>query len=97
MLFHPARGQLQRDRLPVTELPHLSVGIPLPTRLRRPFSHGPLGHGDTHPDTLMVGVGRPGRFPVALRAQEFHRLEPRLPLRIVAIADADEAVPILRE
>ena len=82
-----ARGQLQRDRLAVTELPHLSVGIALPSRLLRPFSHGHLGKGDTHPDNLIVRVREPWRFPVGLADKEF----------LVTIAHADETVTILRE
>jgi hypothetical protein len=37
------------------------------------------------------------RFPIAFGDEDLHGFEPLLPLRIVAIAHADEAVTVLRE
>ena len=44
-----------------------------------------------------MGEGRPWRFPIAFGDEQLHGFEPFLPLRIVTIAHADEAVTILRE
>src|SRR3990172_4148524 len=44
-----------------------------------------------------VGEARPRRFPIAFRAEQLHGLEPLLPLRIVTVAYADEAVTVLGE
>ena len=44
-----------------------------------------------------MGEARAWRFPIAFGDQELHGFEPLLPLRIVAIAHADEAVTVLCE
>ncbi len=44
-----------------------------------------------------MAEARPWRFPIAFGDEELHGFEPLLPLRIVAIAHADEAVTVLRE
>jgi hypothetical protein len=45
----------------------------------------------------MEGEARSWRHPVAFGNHELHGFEPLLPLRVVAITHADEAVTILRE
>ena len=46
---------------------------------------------------MVVGEARSWRFPLAFGHEELHGFEALLPLRIVAIAHADEAVTVLRE
>ena len=48
------------------------VGIPLPARPLRLFSHSRLGEADTDADNLIVGARSPWRFPVPARKKEIH-------------------------
>ena len=49
------------------------------------------------PTIWVLGEARLWRFPIAFGDEELHGFEPLLPLCIVAIAHADEAVTVLRE
>jgi len=92
-----AAVQAERDHAIVAQLPDPSLWIPRPTGLLHPVEDCHVGKGDAYPDDLVVGEARRWRFPIALGDEELHGFEPLLPLRIVAIAHADEAVTVLRE
>ena len=49
------------------------------------------------PTIWVLGEARLWRFPIAFGDEELHGFGPLLPLCIVAIAHADEAVAVLRE
>jgi hypothetical protein len=46
---------------------------------------------------LIVSEAGPWRFPIAFGNEELHGLEALLPLRVIAIAHADEAIIVLGE
>src|ERR1700675_4658984 len=96
-LLYDACCQFERDDLIVAHLPHLTVAIPFPARLLHLFPHLLLGKANAHPHNCIRCKARRWWFPIALCDNEFHSLEPLLPLRILAIPHTDETVTILRE
>lgn len=95
LLYHTA-FQLERYHLIVAQLPHLATALPLPTRLLHLFAHLHLGKADTHPYTRGRRKTWRWRLPLAFCNNQLHRLEPLLPLRVVAIAHTDQTVTLLR-
>src|SRR5713101_5092841 len=89
--------QAQRDDAIVAQLPEPSLGVPGSPGLLHPIADAHLGKGDAQPDDLIGGDGRAGRLPIPLGDKKLHGLESLLPLGIVAIAHADEAVTVLRQ
>jgi hypothetical protein len=81
----------------VAQVPDSALWIPCATGLLHSLAEDDVSEGDAQGDDLVRGQARPWRFPVAFGNQELHRLEPLLPLRIVTIAHADEAVTVLRQ
>jgi hypothetical protein len=90
-----AAVQAERDHTIVAQLPDLSLWVPRPTGLLHQLPDRHVGEGDLYCDDLVMGEARPWRFPIAFGDDELHGLEPLLPLRIVAIADAEQAVTLL--
>jgi hypothetical protein len=96
-LVDDAAGQAEREHAIVAQLPDPAIWIPRPPGLLHPIADGHVREGDAQPDDSVVGQVTPWRFPIAFGDEELHGLEPLLPLGIVAIAHADEAVTILCE
>jgi hypothetical protein len=92
-----AAAQAEREHAVITQLPDPPLGIPRSTGLLHPLAEGHFREGDADPDDLVVREASPWRFPIAFGNEKLHGFEPLLPLRIVAIAHADEAVTVLRE
>src|SRR6266849_249860 len=92
-----AAVQANRDHTIVAQPPDPPLWIPRYTGLLHPFAECHVGKGHTEPDDLVVCEARRWRFPIAFGDDELHGFEPLPPLRIVAIAHADEAVTVLGE
>src|SRR5262245_14459824 len=89
--------QLERDDLIIAHVPHLAAAIPLPAHLFHPVPHFHLGKAEAHSHHRVSHKARRWWVPITLRDNEFHGLQPLLPLRIVAIARTHETVLVLRE
>src|SRR5712691_11148512 len=96
-LLYDACFQFERDDLIVAHLPHLTVAIPLPTRLLHLFPQLLLGKADAHSHNRIRCKAWRWRLPLTFRNNQLHGLEPLLPLCIVAVAHTHETVTILRE
>ena len=77
-LLYDTGFQLEHYDLIVAHLPHLTAAIPLPTRLFHLFSDLHLGKAYAHSHNRIRGKTRRWRFPLALRDNELHGLEPLL-------------------
>jgi len=87
-----AAVQAERDHAIVPQLPDPALWIPGSTGLLHPVAECHVGKGHAEADDLVMSEARPWRFPIAFGDEELHGFEPLLPLGIVTIAHAEEAV-----
>jgi hypothetical protein len=92
-----AAVQAERDHTIVSQLPDLSIWVRRPTSLLHQRADCHVGEGDLKCADLVMGEARPWRFPLAFGDDELDGFEPLLQPRIVAIADAEQAVTLLRK
>ena len=90
-----AAVQTKRDCAIVAQLPDPLLWIPRSTCPLHAIAEPRFDEGDTQFDDLVGGDAGKRRLPIAFGDEELNGLGPLLPLRIVAIAYADEAVTVL--